>query len=501
LSSGAAVAAEPSPIDCGNGAVFIAAGTNDPDHVNTQRLEDRYAAQGYVVDHVAYPATFWPLGAQSYDANIEAGGAELERTVVEYQAACADKPVVIVGYSQGARIAGDVLADIGSNGIDPSRVSGELYSDPRRSGDGRGAGAEVNFAGAYPGVILDGEREGNAFGVPVYSVCIEGDPVCDLPDLLHDPIGAIDALIGFFTKHATYGQYMGVDPASYDSATASPMTEDDAGAQVVMIKADPALTTILGELGLPNLLTPHFVDLPYPDLAILQPIAVAVLNFLPQLPELGHGAYLTDLLVLRDVLQGDPAAWAALFGSALSVVGYPINFVVDWTAVLDDLLDGRMPDFEFIASPAIRAVAINLGELLTGVSADRESSGRHAVRTDATLQTVTVVQTGTGGHLDTSEPSLLPSIEATRPVTEASAPELEEAGETQTGYQGRHVKPELPVDDVVLPGPPDESGASDEPVVDAPPAAPTVTVVVPDSPVLEVDTVDTAAVEFPAAAA
>jgi hypothetical protein len=480
LSSGTALAAEPSSIECGSGAVFIVAGTDDLAHVNTRLLEERYGPEGkdYVVEHVDYPATFWPLGAQSYDANIEVGKAELVRAVKAYQAAC-DTPVVIAGYSQGARIAGDVLADIETHGIEADGLSGELYSDPRRAGDGRGAGAEVNFAGAYPGVVLDGDRDGQ-FGVPVYSVCIEGDPVCDLPDPLHDPIGAIDALIGFFTKHATYGQYMAADPASYAASIATPVTEDEAGARVVMIKADPALTTILDELGLPNLFTPHFVDLPYPDLAVLQPIAAAVLNLLPQLPDLGHGAYLTDLFVLRDVLQGNPAAWQALFGSAVSVVGYPLHFVADWTGVLDDLLEGQLPDFGFIASPAIRAAAIRLGELLTTAAADHEAAdhqtaGRHAVRahTPAPADTVDrpadalpviAVESGPAPEVPsvTQAPAVdpVPAEADTTPAAEVGGP-----SEPSADTYGKHAKPDVPADDLA---PPVET-LSEEPAVEATP--------------------------------
>jgi hypothetical protein len=476
LSSGAALAAEPSSIECNSGAVFIVAGTDDLAHVNTRLLEARYGPAGkdYAVTHVDYPATFWPLGAQSYDANIEVGKAELVRAVKAYQAAC-DTPVVIIGYSQGARIAGDVLADIETHGIESDGLSGELYSDPRRAGDGRGAGAEVNFAGAYPGVVLDGERDGE-FGVPVYSVCIEGDPVCDLPDLLHDPIGAIDALIGFFTKHATYGQYMGVDPVSYGAAIASPVTNDDAGARVVMIKADPALTTILDELGLPNLFTLHFVDLPYPDLAILQPIAAAVLNLLPQLPDLGHGAYLTDLFVLRDVLQGNPAAWKALFGSAISVVGYPFNFVADWTGVLDDLLEGQLPDFGFIASPALRAVAIRLGELLTTAASDYEPAGRHAVRAHAPVpaDNADLDLAAADAHpvmvAESGPAPVVPSVTQVDPVFDepatTSVPEVDAPGGSPADTYGKHAKPDLPADEVSSPV---ETVASDEPVVEVTP--------------------------------
>lgn len=441
LSSGAAVAAEPEPVECGNGAVFIAAGTNDPDHVNTQLLEQRYAEQGYVVNHVAYPATFWPLGAQSYDANIEIGKKALTESVIAYQGDCPDKPVVIVGYSQGARIAGDVLEETaqGANGIDEENVTGELYSDPRRTGSSRGAGAEVNFAGAYPGVVLDGARDPDAFGdITVYSVCIDGDPVCDLPDPLHDPIGAADALLGFFTKHATYGSYMGIDPALYADDIATEPIKDGSSAQVVMIYAPPALTTILDQVGLPNLLRPYYVNLPYPNLADLQPIAAAILNVLPTLPELGHGAYLTDVFVISGVLQGDRNAWQALLGSAISVVRYPVYFVSDWTGALDDLLDGTAPDFDFIASATGRDIAAFLAELLIDPpTLTDQNSGVTAVMpsTDVPVESPRATLLATAGHNEETEQKLRTAAPADVVSPVVNSPSL-------PAPYGKHAKPE-----------------------------------------------------------
>lgn len=460
LSSGAAVAAEPTPVECGNGAVFIAAGTNDPDHVNTRLLEERYALQGYVVNHVAYPATFWPLGAQSYDANIETGKQALTDSVIAYQEDCPgeDYPVVIVGYSQGARIAGDVLEETaqGTNGIDKANVTGELYSDPRRTGSSRGAGAEVNFAGAYPGVVLDGARDPDAFeGITVYSVCIDGDPVCDLPDPLHDPIGAADALLGFFTKHATYGSYMAKDPASYaDDIAAEPIEESSA--LLVMIYADPALTTILDQVGLPNLLRSYYVNLPYPNLADLQPIAAAILNVLPTLPELGHGAYLTDVFVISGVLQRDSNAWQALLGSAISVVRYPVNFVYDWTGALDDLLDGTAPDFDFIASATGRDIADFLAELLIDppTLTDR-NSGVTAVMpsTDVPVESPRATLLATSGHNEETEQELRTAAPADVVSPVVNSPSL-------PAPYGKHAKPEPAPEPLSRPEPaPVDSGA------------------------------------------
>lgn len=89
--------------------------------------------------------------------------------------------------------------------------------------------------------------------------------------------------------------------------------------------------------------------------AVIQPISRAIMGLLPALPQLGHGAYLTDLYTIRDAPAGDPAAWSAIFGSAVSVVAYPLDFVRDWVAVIDAVLDHRDPDLGFIAAPTVPA--------------------------------------------------------------------------------------------------------------------------------------------------
>ncbi|ORM25921.1 PE-PPE domain-containing protein [Williamsia sp. 1135] len=321
------------PVDCAQGRVFVVPGTADPNSLHTAGLETRYGTQGkdYRIEVVEYPGVLWPLGATSYDQSVDEGIANLETAVAAYHAACPERPVVIVGYSQGARIAGDVLSEIGrgqsSVDIDPAQVSGELYSDPRRTGDAQGRGIELILPGVLPGITMSGPREG--FGqVRVTQFCVEGDPICDLQDPLHYPLRAVDGLLGYFVKHVTYD----------DDITTGPDVSENSPSDV-LIPSDPAFGVILRSLGLPY----HHIavenPLQYPDLAVLRPLFHAVDQFLPALPNLGHGAYLPDLWVLRDALSGSPTALQAIGDSAISILRYPENFVRDWIAEIDRQLD------------------------------------------------------------------------------------------------------------------------------------------------------------------
>ncbi|MFT3663162.1 MAG: PE-PPE domain-containing protein [Gordonia sp. (in: high G+C Gram-positive bacteria)] len=203
-----------APVGCGQGAAVVVAGTNAPR--NTEGLPtggvtgvaQRYRAQGYQVTYVDYPTDLWPLGPTPYDEDVAIGKAATERAVAGYQRRCPGRPVVIAGYSQGARIAGDVLSEAGNgrgeNGVSAQGLSGELYSDPRRAGGSDGRGIENVLVGLIPGLTMSGPREGAFGSVPVTQYCLQGDPICDLTSPVRRPLSAIDGLVGYFTKHGYY---------------------------------------------------------------------------------------------------------------------------------------------------------------------------------------------------------------------------------------------------------------------------------------------------------
>ncbi len=82
-------------------------------------------------------------GAIAYDRSKQIGHQRLRETITARHSTCPDTDLLIVGYSQGASIAGDVLAEIAADGsVPPDRISGILYSDPRDT-----RGVETLFPG------------------------------------------------------------------------------------------------------------------------------------------------------------------------------------------------------------------------------------------------------------------------------------------------------------------------------------------------------------------
>lgn len=235
LGAGTAAAAS----DCGAGAAIVVAGTNAPRNGDgipvggVTGVGKRYKNDGYQVQYVNYPTSLWPLGPISYDDDVVLGKAATERAISSYQQRCPGKPVVVSGYSQGARVAGDVLSDV-ANGrhdgapISADGLSGELYSDPRRVGRPDGTGVENALIGLIPGLTMSGPRDGGFGDIPVKQVCNQGDGICDVPDPLYDPVGAADAFLGYFLKHGYYPGRMNHDPTDKEKWGGLDCTEQGA---------------------------------------------------------------------------------------------------------------------------------------------------------------------------------------------------------------------------------------------------------------------------------
>lgn len=135
---------------------------------------------GDTVTYVRYPATvLWP----SYNQSVDAGKQALREAIAD-----APEGTLVVAYSQGARIAGDVLAEPETVG-----VTGVLYSDPRQTN----AGIETQLPFNLPGATMTGERD--PFTVPVETHCIPRDGVCSWNNR-----DSLNSILGYFDSHTMY---------------------------------------------------------------------------------------------------------------------------------------------------------------------------------------------------------------------------------------------------------------------------------------------------------
>lgn len=186
-------------------------------------LSDAYddgRADVYTVPYVAQfnnPIAFPPQNQRSYDSSRDEGAKRLLDKVKAVNAHCPLTGFVLMGFSQGAVIAGDLAAKIGTGDgpiADDLLLGTGLIADGRRvpgqavdvAPSPPGSGAEVTLGGLpLPGgITLTGPRPGGFGKVrgKVVTICAKGDLICDSTTGL----GGIGGLVGAINNpiHAEY---------------------------------------------------------------------------------------------------------------------------------------------------------------------------------------------------------------------------------------------------------------------------------------------------------
>ncbi|WP_051161309.1 cutinase family protein [Nocardia brevicatena] len=169
----------------------------------------------YTVPYVAQfsnPIAFPPDGQASYNVSRSEGTQRAIDALAARHAECPLTTYVLAGFSQGAVIAGDIAAQIGTgNGPVPADLvlGVTLIADGRRSGEPgpgqaipigevpAGIGAEIALGGLnVPGITMTGPRSGGfgALADRTYTICAPGDLICDAPRQALNPVNIFGSL-------------------------------------------------------------------------------------------------------------------------------------------------------------------------------------------------------------------------------------------------------------------------------------------------------------------
>lgn len=242
------------PADCPDVQTIVIPGTlessatDDPYNPTSNRnslllkvsapLSEQYKssrADIYTVPYVAQFRNPTNLADRQVDYNVSRaqGNARTKAQITKVASRCPLTGFVMMGFSQGAVIAGDVASDIG-NGRGPiaaDQVLGVgLIADGRREkGKSQdvgpnpdGVGAEIalgGFGSLVPGITMSGARSGGFGDLKdrTYSICAPGDLICDSPTILN-PLDGISKIAGALNNpvHAVYNttRYWDDDGAS-----------------------------------------------------------------------------------------------------------------------------------------------------------------------------------------------------------------------------------------------------------------------------------------------
>ncbi len=168
----------------------------------TRPIQQEFGPDRVQVYTVPYTAQFHnPLSADnqmSYNDSRKEGTSAVVRAMTEMNNRCPLTSYVVVGFSQGAVIAGDLASDIGNGRgpVDEDLVLGvTLIADGRRQpGVGQevgpnppGQGAEITLkelpALSFLGLTMSGERPGGfgALNNRTNQICAPGDLICSAP--------------------------------------------------------------------------------------------------------------------------------------------------------------------------------------------------------------------------------------------------------------------------------------------------------------------------------
>ena len=186
----------------------------------TEPLQEQFPEARVDVTTVPYVAQFArPMAPPeaTYDDSRAQGTAAAESMIRDRAAECPLTSFVLMGFSQGAVIAGDIASAIGNGAanapISADRVLGVgVIADGRRDANAPGAGLNLGVPGGVgaevllgglsnvplmPGTTMTGARPGGfgALSDRAVQICAPGDLICDAPaDILKNLLGTIAQL-------------------------------------------------------------------------------------------------------------------------------------------------------------------------------------------------------------------------------------------------------------------------------------------------------------------
>lgn len=152
------------------------------------RVRGRLGGNNVTVRYLPYMATSLPDDGASYRVSLADGKARLRSMIATTSALCPGTTFAIGGYSQGAQIAGDIAAEIGTGHgpIAPERLkSVTLIADPHRGTEG-----EELMGPPVLGIGSLGPRASfGAVAGRVATFCNAGDKWCSAGEITRKSVG------------------------------------------------------------------------------------------------------------------------------------------------------------------------------------------------------------------------------------------------------------------------------------------------------------------------
>lgn len=174
---------------------------------------------------INYPREFGVmtgLGSDTYDESRTIAAAKTKAAIIDALEDNPNEAVYVVGFSQGANAASDVLADLEGEGYDTSKVTFVLLGNGARNDGGlwarMPAGVYVPLIGLSFGASTNPwvAKPGEPTPPQVIQISKQYDGASDVPKYVMNPLAWANAALGFIYVHNGY--YNDVDISDLDTS-------------------------------------------------------------------------------------------------------------------------------------------------------------------------------------------------------------------------------------------------------------------------------------------
>jgi hypothetical protein len=287
----------------------------------------------FVNTEAQYPGTlglYNGFGAPTGDQSIALGQAAVVQDIGTASPSPSN-PVTVVGYSEGAAAASNLVPNYGPS----SNVNFVLLGNPENPNGGILARFPTGATIPLLGITADGPTSSS--GAPVVIVTQEYDGIADAPAYPLNVVADANAVLGFVYLH---GDYQAVNPNAPTNivTTSGNLTE-------ILVPTAPG--------ALPLEMPLAAVGVPKPILVALEPALQAIINtgYPPSSPDVA-GAAGDPAQHVEFALLPPPSAWLGDVASV--VVG-----VVTTAALLPGALLASLPDPPAVNSPAVQTKPVS----------------------------------------------------------------------------------------------------------------------------------------------
>lgn len=140
------------------------------------------------------------IDPQTLNETVSKAVPNLEHEAIAYHQACPNAKIAFHGYSFGALIAGNVVADLASKSVIPhQQLNAVLYGDPRRAPQTKGlegkAGGVLTMLPNIPSIDAPGPRDFK--DIDVSEVCHENDVICNAANPFTNANAVINEVMGY----------------------------------------------------------------------------------------------------------------------------------------------------------------------------------------------------------------------------------------------------------------------------------------------------------------